>query len=134
MFDIFMPNFGLDLWVYDLEDNKHDKKARICYSYLFYFMFFECDRFELLSMVKKHSKLLGQTTVDQEDSSDVEMDPRFWHDVLNLYFLCSKEARGRQDDDMLFFVRKMVACFFYYAKFIMVVMINFIGSDINIFL
>lgn len=64
-------------------------------------------RFELLSMVKKHSKLLGKTTVDQEDSSDVEMDPRFWHDVLNLYFLCSKEARGRQDDDMLFFVRKM---------------------------
>lgn len=72
-------------------------------------------------MVKKHSNLLGKTIVDEEDGSDVEMDQRFWHDVLNLYFLCSKEARGRQDDDMLFFVRKMVACLFYDAKFIMVV-------------
>lgn len=74
------------------------------------------DRYELLSMVKKHSKLLGKTTVDQEDGSDLEMDSSFWHDMMDLYFIRSREARGRQDDDMLFFVRKMVGCFFYYAQ------------------
>lgn len=64
-------------------------------------------RFELLSMVKKHSKLLGKTTVEEEDSSDVEMDPSFWHGVFDLYFVCGREAKRRQDDDMLFFVRKL---------------------------
>ncbi|KAL9238021.1 hypothetical protein vseg_012501 [Gypsophila vaccaria] len=64
-------------------------------------------RRELLSMVKKHSNLLGKTIVDEQDASDVEMDQRFWHDVLNLYFIQGKESRGRQDDDLVFFVRKM---------------------------
>ncbi|CAK9143585.1 unnamed protein product [Ilex paraguariensis] len=64
-------------------------------------------RFELLSMVRKHSNLLGKTTVDEQDASDVEMDPRFWHDVIDLYFIRGKESRGRQDDDLIFFVRKM---------------------------
>ncbi|THG07764.1 hypothetical protein TEA_025629 [Camellia sinensis var. sinensis] len=64
-------------------------------------------RYELLSMVKKHSKLLGKTNVDDEDASDVETDPRFWHDVMDLYFICGRESRGRQDDDLVFFVRKM---------------------------
>ncbi|XWS25488.1 hypothetical protein CRYUN_Cryun27aG0072200 [Craigia yunnanensis] len=63
-------------------------------------------RFELLSMVKKHSNLLGKTTVDEQDASDVEMDGQFWHDVFDLYFVRGKESRGRQDDDLLFFVRK----------------------------
>ncbi|XP_031119037.1 uncharacterized protein KIAA0930 homolog [Ipomoea triloba] len=64
-------------------------------------------RFELLSMVKKHSKFLGKTIVEEEDSSDVEMDPEFWHEVLDLYFVRGKESRGRQEDDLIFFVRKM---------------------------
>ncbi|KAJ7966498.1 putative CW7 protein [Quillaja saponaria] len=64
-------------------------------------------RYELLGMVKKHSNLLGKTIVDEEDASDVEMNPRFWHDVFNLYFVRGKESRGRQDDDLVFFVRKM---------------------------
>lgn len=60
-------------------------------------------------MVKKHSTLLGKTTVEEEDSaSDVEMDSRFWHDVLDLYFIRGKESRRKQDDDLVFFVRKMV--------------------------
>ncbi|OMO50944.1 hypothetical protein CCACVL1_30125 [Corchorus capsularis] len=63
-------------------------------------------RFELLSMVKKHSNLLGKTTVDEQDASDVEMDGQFWHDVFDLYFVRGKESRGRQDDDLIFFVRK----------------------------
>ncbi|XP_010999903.1 PREDICTED: uncharacterized protein KIAA0930 homolog isoform X1 [Populus euphratica] len=65
-------------------------------------------RFELLSMVKKHSKLLGKTTVEdeEEDAADVEMDSRFWHDVLDLYFIRGKESRRKQDDDLVFFVRK----------------------------
>ncbi|XP_022768615.1 uncharacterized protein KIAA0930 homolog isoform X2 [Durio zibethinus] len=63
-------------------------------------------RFELLSMVKKHSNLLGKTTVEEQDASDVEMDGQFWHDVFDLYFVRGKESRGRQDDDLIFFVRK----------------------------
>ncbi|KAM7514435.1 hypothetical protein LguiA_004018 [Lonicera macranthoides] len=58
-------------------------------------------------MVKKHSNLLGKTVVDEEDAQDVEMDQRFWHDVMDLYFISGKESRGRQDDDLIFFVRKM---------------------------
>ncbi|CAK9312499.1 unnamed protein product [Citrullus colocynthis] len=64
-------------------------------------------RYELLNMVKKHSNLIGQTEVDEQDASDVEMDPRFWHDVMDLYFIRGKESRGRQDDDLVFFVRKV---------------------------
>ncbi|PPS03324.1 hypothetical protein GOBAR_AA17347 [Gossypium barbadense] len=63
-------------------------------------------RFELLSVVRKHSNLLGKTTVDEEDATDVEMDGKFWHDVFDLYFVRGKESRGRQDDDLIFFVRK----------------------------
>lgn len=64
-------------------------------------------RYELLNMVKKHSNLIGQTEVDEQDASDVEMDPRFWHDVMDLYFIRGKESRGRQDDDLVFFIRKV---------------------------
>ncbi|XP_071925104.1 uncharacterized protein [Coffea arabica] len=63
-------------------------------------------RFELLSMVRKHSKFLAKPSADEDDASDVEMDTHFWHDVLNMYFVSGKESRGRQEDDMLFFVRK----------------------------
>lgn len=64
-------------------------------------------RSELLIMVKKHSNLLGKTLVEEQDAVDVEMDSRFWHDVFDLYFIRGKESRGRQDDDLLFFVRKV---------------------------
>ena len=60
----------------------------------------------MLSMVKKHSNMLGKTIVDEQDASDVEMDQAFWHDILNLYFVQGKESRGRQDDDLIFFVEK----------------------------
>ncbi|GMJ15271.1 hypothetical protein like AT1G59520 [Hibiscus trionum] len=63
-------------------------------------------RFELLSVVRQHSNLLGKTTVDEQDAPDVEMDGKFWHDVFDLYFVRGKESRGRQDDDLIFFVRK----------------------------
>ncbi|OVA09420.1 Protein of unknown function DUF2045 [Macleaya cordata] len=65
-------------------------------------------RHELLSMVKKHSNLLGKTVVDdaEQDASDVEMDSHFWHDILELYFILGRESRGRQEDDLIFFVRK----------------------------
>ncbi|KAI3725623.1 hypothetical protein L1987_65414 [Smallanthus sonchifolius] len=64
-------------------------------------------RYELLSMVKKHSNLIGKTVVDDEDASDVEMDQKFWHDVLDLYFIGGRQSKEQQDDDLLFFVRKM---------------------------
>ncbi|XP_039023987.1 uncharacterized protein LOC120156795 isoform X1 [Hibiscus syriacus] len=63
-------------------------------------------RFDLLSMVRKHSNLLGKTVVEEEDASDIEMDGQFWHDIFDLYFLRGKESRRLQDDDLLFFVRK----------------------------
>ncbi|XP_017190184.3 uncharacterized protein [Malus domestica] len=68
-------------------------------------------RFELLSMVKKHSSLLGKTVIvaDEDDTSDVELDHRFWHDVLDFYFVRGKDSRGRQDDDLVFFVRKLIS-------------------------
>ena len=84
-------------------------------KFYFYFYFLECwfGRYELLSMVKKHSSSLKNTAVDDEqDASDVEMDPSFWHDILDLYFICGRESRGRQDDDLIFFVRKLVCSFF----------------------
>mgnify|MGYP004729123331 CR=1 FL=1 len=76
---------------------------------------------ELLSMVRKHSKFLAKPSADEDDASDVEMDIHFWHDVLNVYFVSGKESRGRQEDDMLFFVRKVVFCYSYDAWFIFLV-------------
>ncbi|XP_057784928.1 uncharacterized protein LOC131010692 isoform X3 [Salvia miltiorrhiza] len=35
------------------------------------------------------------------------MDPSFWHNVIDSYFVRSRESRGREDDDLIFFVRKM---------------------------
>eukprot|EP00257_Ricinus_communis_P026086 XP_025013500.1 uncharacterized protein LOC8265261 isoform X2 [Ricinus communis] len=63
-------------------------------------------RYELLSMVKKHSTLLGKST-EVDDATDVEMDGHFWYDMLDLYFIRGRESRGRQDDDLVFFVKKM---------------------------
>ncbi|GLT62950.1 hypothetical protein SLA2020_355510 [Shorea laevis] len=66
-------------------------------------------RYELLGMVKKHSSLLGKSVVEEKDASDVVIDSRFWHDVFDLYFIRGKESTGRQDDDMIFFVRKSMS-------------------------
>ncbi|XP_076948336.1 uncharacterized protein LOC143620546 [Bidens hawaiensis] len=65
-------------------------------------------RYELLSMVKKHSNLIGKTVVDEEDASNVEMEQKFWHHVLDLYYIGGRESKQQDDDDdLLFFVRKM---------------------------
>ncbi|XP_042018259.1 uncharacterized protein KIAA0930 homolog [Salvia splendens] len=65
-------------------------------------------RHELLSIIRKHSKSIGQTTLDEEVAQDdLEMDPSFWHNIIDSYFVRSRESRGREDDDLLFFVRKM---------------------------
>ncbi|MCD9639179.1 hypothetical protein HAX54_023555 [Datura stramonium] len=64
-------------------------------------------RYELLCMVKKNSKMLGQTILEDEETSDVETDPRFWHGVMDVYFIRGRESRGRQEDDLVFFVKKM---------------------------
>lgn len=58
-------------------------------------------------MVKKNSKMLGKTIVEDE-TSDVETDPRFWHDIMDVYFIRGRESRGRQEDDLVFFVKKLV--------------------------
>jgi hypothetical protein len=79
----------------------------------FHSLFF---RYELLSMVKKHSNLIGKTVVEEQDAPDVEMDMKFWHDVFDLYFVRGKESRGRQDDDLVFFVRKLVSPFSFPIK------------------
>lgn len=59
-------------------------------------------------MVKKNSSLLEKTVVDEQEDTDVEMNESFWHGVLDLYFIRGKESRKRQDDDLVFFVRKLV--------------------------
>ncbi|KAL6511654.1 hypothetical protein OROGR_021251 [Orobanche gracilis] len=61
-------------------------------------------------MVRKHSKLIRETVLgDGEDETldDVEMDSLFWHDIINMCFVQSREARGHEDDDLIFFVRKV---------------------------
>lgn len=63
-------------------------------------------RYELLSMVRKHSShLLGAMAVDEEDSQDVEMDSEFWHEMMDLYFVRDRVSQGREEDDLVFFVR-----------------------------
>ncbi|MCL7037094.1 hypothetical protein MKW94_022720, partial [Papaver nudicaule] len=62
---------------------------------------------ELLSMVKKHSNMLVKIGDDEKDPSDVEIDLNFWKGILDVYFIRGRESRGRQQDDLLFFVRKM---------------------------
>lgn len=78
------------------------------YGFDIYIYFFSFDRSELLDMVKKNSKLLGKTVIEEQESLDVEMDQRFWHDVLDYYFFRCKESMRKQDDDLVFFVKKLV--------------------------
>ena len=63
---------------------------------------------ELLTMVKQHSKFLKEGMLDEDDSSDVEMDLKFWNEMLDLYFVRGRETKGGHDDDLIFFVRDMV--------------------------
>ncbi|OAY68232.1 Uncharacterized protein ACMD2_10415, partial [Ananas comosus] len=65
------------------------------------------DRIELLSMVRKHSNLLGEAVVDEQDDSDIGMDARFWHEMLDLYFIRGRVSKGKEEDDLIFFVRNM---------------------------
>lgn len=67
-------------------------------------------------MVRKHSKFLEKTTIVEQDASDAEIDSQFWHEVLDLYFIRSRESKGRQDDDLIFFVRDIVWLFSFQKK------------------
>lgn len=66
-------------------------------------------RYELLSMVRKHSKSLAKMTANEHDcchdASDAEMDAGFWHEMLDLYFIRGRVLKGHEDDDLVFFVR-----------------------------
>ncbi|WVZ57851.1 hypothetical protein U9M48_008188 [Paspalum notatum var. saurae] len=65
-------------------------------------------RTELLSMVKKHSHLIGWTIVDAEDdASDVGMDDKFWHEMLDLFFVRGRQSKRSEEDDLVFFVNNM---------------------------
>lgn len=64
-------------------------------------------RHELLSMARKYSKLSSESTSDEQDASDTEMDERFWRELLDMYFIRGVVAKERQDDDLIFFVRYM---------------------------
>lgn len=44
---------------------------------------------------------------DDEETSDVEMDSRFWNQVFDLYFVRGRVSKGREEDDMIFFVKNM---------------------------
>ncbi|CAN4092185.1 unnamed protein product [Withania somnifera] len=58
-------------------------------------------------MVKKNSKMLGKTIVEDEETSDVETDSQFWHGIMDVYFIRGRESRGRQEDDLVFFIKKL---------------------------
>ncbi|CAN6294081.1 unnamed protein product [Urochloa humidicola] len=65
-------------------------------------------RTELLSMVKKHSHLIGWTIVDaDDDASDVGMDDKFWHEMLDLFFVRGGKSERSEEDDLVFFVNNM---------------------------
>ncbi|XP_020591122.1 uncharacterized protein LOC110031984 [Phalaenopsis equestris] len=63
-------------------------------------------RCELLSMVKKYSNF-SESTSDDQDASDSKMDERFWHEVLDMYFVRGAASKERLEDDLIFFVRNM---------------------------
>lgn len=65
-------------------------------------------RHDLLTIVRKHSNLLGQIITDEQASSDSEMDERFWYEMLDMYFIHGREPKGCHEDDLVFFVRLMV--------------------------
>ncbi|GFZ10141.1 similar to CW7 [Actinidia rufa] len=83
-------------------DDLRVRNSNYAYCILSLFMY------ELLRRVKNHSKLLGKTIVEEGDASDVEMDREFWYDIMDLYFIRGRESRGRQDDDLVFFVSRMI--------------------------
>jgi len=59
-------------------------------------------------MVKKHSHLIGWTIVDAEDdASDVGMDDKFWHEMLDLFFVRGGKSNRSEEDDLVFFVNNM---------------------------
>lgn len=63
-------------------------------------------REELLSIVRKHSNLLGQSALDEKDDGDDEVDMRFWREMLDMFFIRgTSQSKSHQDDDMIFFVR-----------------------------
>ncbi|XP_028549286.1 uncharacterized protein KIAA0930 homolog isoform X1 [Dendrobium catenatum] len=63
-------------------------------------------RYEILSMVRKYSKL-SETTLEEQDASDAEMDERFWYKLVDMYFVRGTTSEERQMDDLIFFVRNM---------------------------
>lgn len=70
---------------------------------------FRLIRFELLSIVRKHSDFLKQGMVDELDESDLEMDHKFWNEMLDLYFISTAiNSKGNQEDDLVFFVKNTV--------------------------
>lgn len=59
-------------------------------------------RVELLNIVRKHSSSLGQLPND-----DAEVDPQFWCELLDLFFVrgIADREEEKSDDDLVFFVR-----------------------------
>ncbi|KAJ4795729.1 hypothetical protein LUZ62_046975 [Rhynchospora pubera] len=63
-------------------------------------------RYELLSMVKKQSEFLRDNDLqDSTSSGSNAMDSRFWHEMLDLYFVRGNVSKGQEEDDLLFFIR-----------------------------
>ncbi|KAB1670272.1 hypothetical protein ES319_1Z183900v1 [Gossypium barbadense] len=61
-------------------------------------------RFDLLSIVKKHSNLLGKTVVEEERCfRTLKWTVNFCTTSSICYFVRGKESKRRQDDDLLFF-------------------------------
>ncbi|KAG6438086.1 hypothetical protein SASPL_103022 [Salvia splendens] len=62
---------------------------------------YKIGRHELLSIIRKHSKSIGQTILDEESQDDLEMDPSFWHNIVNIEFKCIYPCRIRSHKDLM---------------------------------
>ena len=62
---------------------------------------------ELLNIVRKHSASIGQHL-----NEDAEVDPQFWCELLDLFFVrvVADREEEKSDDDLVFFVRLQVSC------------------------
>lgn len=63
-------------------------------------------RAELLNIVRKHPSSIGQLSYE-----DAEVDPQFWCELLDLFFVRGLADREEEkaDDDLVFFVRLQVS-------------------------
>jgi len=82
--------------------------ARVGYLYITWWLgveYYSC-RVELLNIVRKHP-----SSIEQLSNEDAEVDPQFWCELLDLFFVrgIADREEEKADDDLVFFVRLQVS-------------------------